>query len=296
MPLYFDNTGFDTFVLDGFNEPGFFAGGTPIPPFPPPPPVPPNFQSTSTLAVNFNTADRVIRQAMRNARILEKGADPTSEDYAEYLPMLNDLINFWQTQGIKLWLNEIINIALAAGQARYLIGPGRALRVLEAYFVQPRYTAPGGVTYATSTPLNALAWADYNRLGTQAQQGTPNSYFTDKQQQGAEIVLWPIPSAQVLPGPSVGTFVPGFLQVLAQMSPTNLVRITDRVVFPQEWYIALNWGLADELASGQSDATIQRCQQKAQYYKMELENWDVEDASVTFSLNTQGRGARSFRR
>lgn len=296
MPLYFDNTGFDTFVLDGFDEPSFFSGGLPpIPPFPPLPPVPPNFlPDPNHVASNYNTADRVIRQAMRNARILEKGGDPTPEDYAEYLPMLNDMVNFWQTQGIKLWLNEIINIALTAGQSRYTIGPGRALRVLEAYYVQPRYTVPGGVTYATSTPLNALAWMDYNRLGTTAQQGTPNSYFTDKQQQGAEVVLWPVPSAQVVPG--VGAYVPGFLQVLAQMSPGNMIRITDRVVFPQEWYIALNWGLADELASGQSDATIQRCKQKADYYRMQLENWDVEDAPVVFAVNTQGRSPRRFGR
>ena len=54
--------------------------------------------------LNLNTPELAIRQAMANAFLLEKGSNPTSEDYATYMPVLNGMIQFWITQGLKLFL------------------------------------------------------------------------------------------------------------------------------------------------------------------------------------------------
>ena len=42
-------------------------------------------------------------------------------------------------------------------------------------------------------------------------------------------------------------------------------------------------GLADELATGQPQPIMQRCEAKANQYRQALEDWDVEDASTSFA-------------
>ena len=233
---------------------------------------------------SFNTADRIIRMAMENAGLLQKGEDPSGEDYAEYMPRLNDLVNFWQTQGLKLWLNEMITVPLVAGTLQYVLGPAGAIlttkpmRVVGGYYVN---------SSGDSYPLNPLSYTDYNLLSNKTDQGAVNSYFIDKQQLNIVVNLWLVPDT---------TAATGTVQLLTQTSPPNLVSITDAMLFPQEWFIALHWGLADEICTGQPDSVVQRCSQRASMFRAALEDWDVEDASIYLTPSTQimNRGG-SFR-
>jgi len=71
---------------------------------------------------------------------------------------------------------------------------------------------------------------------------------------------------------------------------TNFISVTETMNFPIEWRIALRWGLADELATGQPQAIMDRCQGRALAYRTMLEDWDVEDASTRFTADTRGYG------
>ena len=70
-----------------------------------------------TTPISFNTPDRVIRFAMDNAGLLQDGDSPSSEQYAKYMPRLNDMINVWQTEGIKLWTLGMLTVAGARTRA-----------------------------------------------------------------------------------------------------------------------------------------------------------------------------------
>lgn len=225
------------------------------------------------LSLNFNTADRIIRVAMRNAHLLQKGEDPDSEDYADYLLRLDDMVNMWQTQGIKLWLNVLQTIPLVAGVANYALGPGglitaaKPMRILEGY-----YFTPQGV----SRPLDPLSWNTYGNLSTKAQQGAITGYFVDKQVNNLVVSFWLTPDA---------TAALGVVKLLTQVSVGNSINLTDTVNFPIEWFLALQWGLADEMATGQPQQIADTCRSKALLYRQALEDWDVEDAPITFSPN-----------
>ena len=99
--------------------------------------------------------------------------------------------------------------------------------------------------------------------------------------------FWLVPDA---------TAAAGTAHLLIPQQITNFTGVTDTMNFPQEWFIGLRWMLADELAVGQPEAIMQRCEQRANMYRKMLEDWDVEDTATTFQPDMmQGNmAARSF--
>lgn len=218
-----------------------------------------------------NTPISIISDAYQDAGLIQQGDTPTSEQIVQGMRRLTDLINLWQTQGLKLWLNVDTSVTLTAGVGTYRFGPGydvdmtKPLRVIEAY-----YRDLNGIR----RPLVPLSWDDYIRLSQVTTTGAINSYFVNKQQSYLSVFFWLIPDA---------TAATGTAHLLFQTQVTNFISVTETMNFPVEWRIALRWGLADELATGQPQAIMDRCQQRAITYRTMLEDWDVEDAPTSFA-------------
>lgn len=237
-----------------------------------------------TTPVTYQTAERIIRMAYKDAGLIQDGDLPNGEQLADGMTRLNDLANLWQTQGLKLWTLEDYPISLTAGTGFYNLGPGenvnmtRPLRVIEAY-----YMTQAGIR----RPLIAMAWDDYIRLSQVNQTGQINSYFVNKQQTALKVFFWLIPDNNCATGTA---------HLLLQQQMVGMVQLTDTTAFPIEWSMGLRWGLADELSTGQPQAIMDRCERKALYYRNILEDWDVEDTSTTFTPDQRSLYAgNSFR-
>lgn len=223
-----------------------------------------------------NTPLAIINDAYFDAGLLQEGQSANSEQLVMGMRKLGDLINLWQTQGLKLWLLEDLAVTLIAGQGTYTLGPAggvsmpKPLRVIEAYYVDVNQIR---------RPLLPMSWNDYVRLSQVTQTGQLNSYFVDKQQTLLSVFFWLIPDA---------TAAQGQAHLLLQRQVTNFINLQETMNFPAEWRIALRWGLADELATGQPQAIMDRCQQRALAYRTMLEDWDVEDASTRFAPDNRG--------
>lgn len=227
-----------------------------------------------------NTPYGVIKDAYQDAGLIPDEQDPTPEQFAKGMRRLRDLINLWQTEGLKLWMNVDTAVTLTAGVATYTFKPGgsvdmtKPLRVLEAYFL---YSATN-----VRRSLTAMSWRDYLQLGVAgtlaANRGTISQYFVDKQATQLSVTFWLCPDATEAAN--------GAVHLLLQAQITNPSSLTETMNFPEEWRMALRWGLADDLATGQPQTIMDRCASKAQIYRMALENWDVEDADTRFTLDT----------
>jgi hypothetical protein len=223
-----------------------------------------------------NSAARLIKYAMKDAGLLAKGQEPSSLDYAENMNRLNDLINTWQLTGIKLFLLQDISVTPVVGTQTYTFGPGgevdmtKPLRIIDAYYTDAS---------AVNRPLTSIAYQDWNRLSARTEVGSTNQYFVDKRVATLEVSVWPSPDTNT----ALGTF-----HFICQTQATNFVSITDTMAFPSEWAMALRWGLADEICTGQPQAIVQRCGMRAAQFKEILEDWDVEDVSVFFSPDSRG--------
>lgn len=234
-------------------------------------------------APNNNTPISIIQDAYFDAGLIGVGQTVNSEQIVLGMRKLTDIINLWQTQGLKLWLNVDTPIALVSGTSTYTLGPAgsvvmtKPLRVVEAY-----YSDANGI----HRPLQPLAWADYVRLSILTQTGQINSYFVNKQATLLSVFFWLTPDA---------TAALGTAHLVLQTQVTNFISVAETMNFPVEWRIALRWGLADELATGQPQAIMDRCQQRAQAYRAMLEDWDVEDAPTRFAANSQGQGYNQSR-
>lgn len=234
-----------------------------------------------TVPLTVNTPNLVIRFAMQEAGLLQKGMNPSSEDYADYMPRLNSMVNLWQTQGLKLWLQSDLGITLVAGTALYTLGPGgtvvmtKPLRAVQGYYLD---------SLGNRRPLIPLSRDEYTRLSNVTTTGALNSYFVQKNATTLDIYFWNTPDTQAATGTG---------HLIIQQQVSNVVELDDQMNFPIEWFSALYWGLADQISGGQPQAIMDRCTKMAMQYFEALNSWDVEDASTTFSPDQRGTSVNS---
>ena len=230
-------------------------------------------------APNDNTPISIIGDAYFDAGLTQEGQSPNSEQIVAGMRKLTDLVNLMQTQGLKLWLNTDTPVPLVAGQGTYTFSPTGSVvmpkppRVVEAWYEDLNHIR---------RPLVVLSWDDYSRLSQIVQTGQINSYFVNKKQTELSVFFWLVPDAVAATGQA---------HLLLQNQVTNFITVTETMNFPIEWRIALRWGLADELATGQPQAIMDRCQQRAIAYRTMLEDWDVEDAPTRFTPDQRSQYA-----
>jgi hypothetical protein len=234
------------------------------------------------LPANFYSPNRIINLARRDAGLQQKGDEADSEDLADGMNRLNELVLAAQTQGLKLWLQFLQSITLVAGQALYTIMPGgnvnttKPTRIIEGYFLDQ---------YGNQRPLIPLSWNDWNRLSNKTQKGQINSYFVDKQSYQLNLWFWLVPDTIA----ALGT-----AQMLVQQQQPTVAALTDTMTFPPEWGLWLHWGLCDQIATGQPQTIMDRAEKKAAAAFEALCDWDVEDAPTQFQPDS--RSGQSYSR
>ncbi len=237
--------------------------------------------SGSALFPGLNTPRRIIETAMRHAGKLSEGGIPSSEQYINYFGDLNRLVNLWQTQGLKLWLQKDLSVTLvAAYNGPYSISSGGTIDISKPLRIQQGYYLD---VNNVRRPISPLSWDEWLRLSTTVQQGAVTQYFVDKQVSSLNVYFWLTPDAVAATGTA---------HLLTQYQVTNAVSLVETMDFPAEWGIALVWGLADEICTGQPQAIMDRCQGRASVYRAMLEDWDVEDTPTSFAPDTM-RGYRT---
>lgn len=229
------------------------------------------------------TGTAIVTKAYQDCQRLARFATLTSDQQSDGLDRLNDLINLWQTQGIKLFLDYEHTVTLVAGQQMYSFRSGGDVNVTRPLEVKH---ASYWDSSSVSRPLNPISRQEWSSLPNRTQTGSVNEYFVEKLYDRLNLYLSQTPDA---------TAATGTLRVVVRAQATNLTSIGAAVVFPAEWAMALRWGLADELSSGMPDSVQQRCQLRAQAYREALEAFEVENAEMYFQPDPRSAPASRFR-
>lgn len=234
----------------------------------------------------YNSPYPIITDAYLDAGLIQRGEEPDSGQLATGMRRLQDLINIEQTQGLKLFLQEDLSVTLVAGTRDYVltVASVKPLRVLQGYYQDNN-------TPANRRPIYPLSWQEWLTLSqvstAAAARGSVTQYFINKQSTTLTVSFWLTPDT---------TAALGTAHLMTQRQVTNPIMLNEAMEFPIEWRMFLHWGLAAELATGQPQAVIDRCEGKATTYRAVLEDWDVEDAETSFQPDSRyGGGQSSFR-
>jgi hypothetical protein len=222
-----------------------------------------------TTPATDNTGYSIISGAMWHACLLPEGEDPDSEMIAKHTRKLNQLINFIQTRGIRLWLHQDTPITLTAGVNLYTptgVGSYKPMQVVDQYYL---YSVANG---GTRRPVFKISRQQWDMLSVTTQQGPVTQIFVDPQQSVLNINTWLTPDANE---------ATGALHLVLRQQVVNFIGFTDGMNFPIEWALPLEWGLASQICQGQPAAVIARCDSMYAYFLQALEEWDAEqDTSI----------------
>ena len=201
--------------------------------------------------VFYPTAETVIEAALRAIAVIdpETSRQPNTTEVANALEALNFLVTSWQAHGMQVWCHKTVSYTLSAAGS-YTIGPSgatitaaRPLRIVQAWL---RDTS----TLPVDTPINIVSRDEFNLLSVKNSVGPVNQLYYDPEydrdgsNSGAnakgKIWVWPIPDATILADYDL------YMVCVRPIADFNAK--TDALDFPQEWFNAVKWNLAYQLA------------------------------------------------
>lgn len=217
------------------------------------------------------TRDLIIREALEILGVYDPNEGLSSADVTSCSRTLEFMVKAWQADGIHLWKYTEQTINMVDGTNTYTPAP-RVLRVHEA-----RYrTASDSI----DTPLLIVSRKEYMELTDKSSEGSrPTILYYSPTRDSGTVYLWPTPSN------STDSVI-----LTAELSIMDFDGGSNEPDFPQEWYQALAWGLAERSATkyGRADA-LQYIKPLANEYLMQVKYWDQETASVQITPDLRFR-------
>lgn len=215
--------------------------------------------------------DQIITAALRKLGVVAQGESPSATQISEAAEALNLMVKAFVTDGMPLWKISEHNLTLVASTASYTIG-SRLLKVVQSY----------RTTDSVDTPLRIITRDEYNRLGNKISTGYPVSIYHDPRRTDSIVTVWPVPDSTVASNTTVK---------LTYAAPyEDFDASTDDPDFPQEWFEALVYGLADRLAPEYSIPLADRkmIKDEAKMCKAVAESFGTEEGSMFFQADWRG--------
>ncbi len=193
---------------------------------------------TTSNSTDFTiTRDQLISGSLRAAGAIAQGETPTPTQVTEAAEALNMFVKELQADGMPLWAIKQYSMTLTA-TSDYIVGVGstvntaKPLKVVQAFL--------HNTVTNIDIPMRVLTREEYNRLGNKTSTGQPIQLFYEPLLTTGVVHLFPVPDT---------TSIADCTVVLVYQRPfEDFDASTDNPDFPQEWFNAIKFGLADLLA------------------------------------------------
>ena len=247
------------------------------------------------------TRDQIISLALRKLGVLEIGDTPDANSVANAAMTLNLLIKQFNTDGLKLWKVSELILPLTASKTMYTLGgassdlmydslaPTVAITDKPLKVIQGFYRNLQSTPYI-DTPVLLVSKQEYNVLGSKFSTGTANTIFYDARKLNGLLYVYLTPDTNSQTNLQ--------MHLVAQMPINDINSATEVPDFPNEWMNCLVWNLADQLAMeyGVPMNARQEIAQRANLYKTQMVDWDVEASSTFFSPDFRSTSPNSYGR
>jgi len=227
--------------------------------------------STSGITSYQLTQTDIINAALRKVGALADNQTPTTTQFNNASTALNMLIAEFRGLQMPLWARNTFTFYPVAGQSVYNIGLGQQFNVIFPLHVLQSFRQDSGNN--TKVQMDVTANFDYNLFPTNS-GGTPIRLSYQPFINYGQISLWPTPDANAAANTQI--------TIIYQSPFQYFVNSTDNMAFPEEWYNALVYNLAMNLAPEYSMPIEDRkllIEQANDHLMRALQNGQ-EDASV----------------
>jgi hypothetical protein len=247
------------------------------------------------------TRDQIITLALRKLGVLEIGATPDADTIANASMSLNLLIKMMSTDGLKLWKISELIIPITANQTSYILGGStstlmydslnptvaitdKPLKAIQGFYRNLQNSPPIDV------PVMMISKQEYNILGSKSSTGVANTLFYDPRKLNGVLYVYLTPNLYSQTNLQ--------LHLIAQMPLDDLNSALEVPDFPNEWMNCLVWNLADQMSMeyGVPMNARQEIALRANAYKTQLTDWDVEASSTFFMPDYRSSSNNSYGR
>jgi len=229
--------------------------------------------STSN-SVDFSVnRDELIKDSLITLGVIAQEDTPSAAIVNHAARQLNLMLKAWQADGLHLWVIRQQSVTPVASQYNYTLGRSsadvtmdRPIRILDAF---RRETAT-----LIDTPITELGRKEYWKLSDKDSEGTPTNWYFNPQLDNSELNIWPAPDS---------TFASDYTIELLYSKPfDDMDTASNDFEFPQEWLLAIQYGLAVILAPsyGVRSGQLRAIAAIAEEEKQRVLGWDRENTST----------------
>jgi hypothetical protein len=118
------------------------------------------------------TAGTIVEEALRDARIIPNEQPVQNVDYQNGLTAMNNVLKWWQTQGIHLWRIKRAVLPLTTGTKYYSLGPTGDKCGEEDSFYQTTLSAAEASGQTTLSVSSTTGMAASSQIGIELDDGT----------------------------------------------------------------------------------------------------------------------------
>jgi len=226
------------------------------------------------------TADNIIKGALRLIGMLAEGEEPSAETLADGLTAMNQMIDSWSTESLSIFSTQDQVFNWPAGEVRQTLGPtgdflgNRPIALQDStYFRDAVNGLSFGIKIVNSQQYNAIA------LKT-VQSVYPQVLFVNMNMNNIEMFLYPVPNREI-------EF--HFISVIELTQPTSAGQY---LFIPPGYLRAFRFNLACELAAEfgvEPSPTVQRI---AMTSKRNIKSQNASDDLMSMPYSIMGHRQR----
>jgi hypothetical protein len=155
-----------------------------------------------------------------------------AHELTEGLFWLTVMLKAWEADGVMAWVLTEGSFALVQSDVDYVFGSGGTFTTVPIDITQMRITRN-----SMDLEMERMSREDYYALPNKTTEGYPTTWFYDRQRDSGTLYVWPAPDS--------GT---GTLKFTYRRRIMDMDAGTDNIDLPQEWYLAVVYGLAQLLS------------------------------------------------
>lgn len=220
----------------------------------------------------MSTVSDLIKGSLRLIGAIAQGETPTSQDSADALSALNDMLDSWSNDGFLIYNRVIENLTIVASTSSYTLGSGgdfdtaRPMRIVKALVKQSGDN--------TEFPIKILNSDEWSRISDKTLTSTLiQAIYYDPNFALGTINVWPVPSAN------------GTLILYSDKPLTTYSLISETVTLPPGYKKALRFNLAMELAPEYGKAVSQDIAMQAMESKAAIMRTNTEPVLMTSDVD-----------